>query len=58
MIKNDNNYYLVLKLKIKILIWSEIGRMWNNLLHSFLVDLVFFKSEAGNFFLCKMHRWR
>ena len=46
--KNDNNEDLVLKLKKSLYGLKQSGRMWNNLLHSFLVDLGFLRSEAEN----------
>ena len=48
IIKNDNNEDLVLKLKKSLYGLKQSGRMWNNLLHSFLVDLGFLRSEAEN----------
>ena len=47
-VKSDKGDELVLKLKKSLYGLKQSGRMWNNLLHSFLVGLGFVRSEAEN----------
>ena len=48
VVKNDTNDDLVLRLKKSLYGLKQSGRLWNHLLHSFLLEKGFVRSEAEN----------